>query len=129
MLFTPSSARITDAEIISAEHVRRIQAGARPSLHDDRDVTGPGYITAAYGSRLPLASRQWNFVTEDGDLFKGGFGGQGLYISPARDLVIAFAGIPGADGAVNLLRWYSRRLALAVPWQDGPVEHANPGIF
>ena len=129
MLFTPSSARITDAEIISAEHVRRIQAGARPSLRDDRDVTGPGYITAAYGSRLPPASRQWNFVTEDGDLFKGGFGGQGLYISPARDLVIAFAGIPGADGAVNLLRWYSRRLALAVPWQDGPVEHANPGIF
>ena len=50
----------------------------------------------------------------DGDLFKGGFGGQGLYVSPARDLVIAFTGTPGQDGSVNLLRWHSRRLALAI---------------
>ena len=51
---------------------------------------------------------------DDGDLFKGGFGGQGLYISPGRDLVIAFAGTPGQDGSVNLLRWFSRGLALAL---------------
>jgi len=50
----------------------------------------------------------------DGDLFKGGFGGQGLYVSPARDLVIAFTGTPRHDGSVNLLRWYSRRLAVAI---------------
>jgi CubicO group peptidase (beta-lactamase class C family) len=49
-----------------------------------------------------------------GDLFKGGFGGQGLYVSPARDLVIAFTGTPRQDGSVNLLRWYSRRLAAAI---------------
>jgi CubicO group peptidase (beta-lactamase class C family) len=115
MLFTPSGSLIADDVIISAEHVRRIQAGGRPSLHHDRDRTGrPGYMTAAYGSRLPPASRQWNYAHEDGDLFKGGFGGQGLYVSPARDLVIAFAGIPGADGVPNLLRWYSRRLALTL---------------
>jgi CubicO group peptidase (beta-lactamase class C family) len=114
LLFTPSRPLTGGDEIIAAEHLRRIQAGARPALHHDQDITGPGYLTAAYGSRLPPASRQWNFVTDDGDLFKGGFGGQGLYISPARDLVIAFAGIPGADGAPNRLRWYSRRLALAL---------------
>jgi CubicO group peptidase (beta-lactamase class C family) len=65
------------------------------------------------GGRLPPASRQWNFVMEDGDLFKSGFGGQGLYVSPARDLVIAFAGTPRLDGSVNQLGWFSRRLALA----------------
>lgn len=31
---------------------------------------------------LPPASRQWNFAMADGDLLKGGFGGQGLYVSP-----------------------------------------------
>jgi hypothetical protein len=36
--------------------------------------------------------------------------GQGLYVSPARELVIAFAGTPRADGSANLLRWYSRRI-------------------
>jgi CubicO group peptidase (beta-lactamase class C family) len=115
MLFTPSARLVAEDEIIGAEHVRRIQTGARPGLHHDTPVTLPGYVTAAYGPRLPPASRQWNFAVEDGDLFKGGFGGQGLYVSPARDLVIAFAGIPRADGSTNLLRWYSRRLALSVP--------------
>jgi hypothetical protein len=62
----------------------------------------------------PPASRQWNYAMADGDLFKGGFGGQGLYVSPARDLVIAFAGTPQQDGSVNQLRWYSRRLAATI---------------
>jgi CubicO group peptidase (beta-lactamase class C family) len=115
MLFTPSRRLIAEDEIISAEHVRRIQAGGRPELHRDTPAALPGYMTAAYGARLPPASRQWNYAIEDGDLFKGGFGGQGLYVSPARDLVIAFAGTPRADGSTNLLRWYSRRLARSVP--------------
>ena len=40
---------------------------------------------------------QWDFVMEDGDMFKGGFGGQGLYVSPSRDLVIAWFGTNDAD--------------------------------
>lgn len=60
----------------------------------------------AYGEHLPPPSRQWK------DLFKGGFGGQGLYVSPVRDLVIAFSGTPTASGSVNQLRWVSRRLAV-----------------
>lgn len=109
MLFTPSAG----SPVITAEHVRLIQAGARPDLRRaSRDQ--PEYITAAYGSGLPPASRQWDFAMADGDLFKGGFGGQGLYVSPGRDLVIAFAGTPLPDGSANLLRWFSRRLALAI---------------
>ena len=71
-------------------------------------------MTTACGTSLPPASRQWNFAMDDGDLFKGGFGGRGLYISPGRDLVIAFAGTPRADGSPSLLRWFSRRLALSI---------------
>jgi hypothetical protein len=71
-------------------------------------------VTDAYGHDLPPASRQWDFAMPDGDLFKGGFGGQGLYISPARDLVIAFAGVPPLDGPASWLRWCSRRLAVSI---------------
>ncbi len=46
---------------------------------------------------------QWNWVTTEGDMFKSGFGGQGLFISPTRDVVIAFTGTPGADGTTNHL--------------------------
>jgi hypothetical protein len=107
MLFTSSSA------VIDAEHLRRIRAGRRPDLHRTGGEL-PDAARAAYGRRLPPASRQWNYATDDGDLFKGGFGGQGLYISPDRDVVIAFTGTPRQDGSVNQLRWLSRRLAHAL---------------
>jgi CubicO group peptidase (beta-lactamase class C family) len=115
MLFTPSARLVADEEIISAEHVRLLQDGVRPALRRASPGTPAWYITEAYGARLPLASRQWNFAMPDGDLFKGGFGGQGLYVSPGRDLVIAFAGTPAADGSTSRLRWYGRRLARSVP--------------
>ena len=114
MLFTPSGRLVADADIITAWHLRRIQTSGRPQLHQDDPASQPGYVTAAYGPRLPPASRQWNFALPDGDLFKGGYGGQGLYVSPRRDLVIAFAGIPRADGSSSLLRWFSRRLAVSI---------------
>jgi CubicO group peptidase (beta-lactamase class C family) len=114
MLLTPSARLVSQHPVISHEHLRRIQAGGRPELHRDRGGPLPAHITEAYGPALPAASRQWNFAMADGDLFKGGFGGQGLYVSPARDLVIAFTGTPRQDGSVNLLRWYSRRLAAAM---------------
>lgn len=113
LLFTPSSERVTDQEIISTDHVRRIQEPRNPALR--RDEAGqPGTVMEAYGSPLPPASRQWDFVTSDGDFYKGGFGGQGLYVSPSRDLVIAFAGSPREDGSVNDLHSHCRRLALAL---------------
>jgi CubicO group peptidase (beta-lactamase class C family) len=110
MLFTPSGSLIADGAVIDDEHLRRIQTA--PALRRPPNDL-PDEVTAAYGGRLPPASRQWNFVMEDGDLFKSGFGGQGLYVSPTRDLVIAFAGTPRLDGSVNQLGWFSRRLALA----------------
>jgi CubicO group peptidase (beta-lactamase class C family) len=114
MLFTPSARLVSQHPVISHEHLRRLQAGGRPELHRDQNGPLPLHITEAYGPALPHASRQWNFAMADGDLFKGGFGGQGLYVSPTRDLVIAFTGTPRQDGSVNLLRWYSRRLAAAI---------------
>ncbi|HEY2269814.1 MAG TPA: serine hydrolase domain-containing protein [Streptosporangiaceae bacterium] len=112
MLFTPSSRVIADAPVIAEDDVRRIRP--RRDLHRDPAGDVPGYAVAAYGGALPPPGRQWDFVTDEGDLFKGGFGGQGLYVSPGRDLVVAFAGTPAGDGSVNQLRWFSRSLALSL---------------
>lgn len=91
-------------------HVRTIHARCRPSLLQRAGLGDQ--VLRAFGDDLPrCASRQWNFVWDDGDMLKGGFGGRGLYVSPARDLVIAFVGTPAADGSVNGLRWICRRLA------------------
>ena len=54
---------------------------------------------------------QWDLVMEDGDFFKSGYGGQGLYISPSRDLVIAFFGTLDENGDSNEMSEVSRQLA------------------
>lgn len=70
MLYTPNARRVTSDDLITAEHVRRIQCGEARPLHRDRtDPLAPD-MTAAYGPALPPSSHQWNFVTADGDLFK-----------------------------------------------------------
>jgi CubicO group peptidase (beta-lactamase class C family) len=112
MLFTLSSRVVADAPVIAEDDVRRIRP--RRDLHRDPSGDVPGYAVAAYGGALPPPGRQWDFVTDEGDLFKGGFGGQGLYVSPGRDLVVAFAGTPAEDGSVSQLRWFSRSLALSL---------------
>jgi hypothetical protein len=48
---------VAQAPVITAEHLRRIQAGGRPALHRDPGPL-PGYVTTAYGPRLPPAARQ-----------------------------------------------------------------------
>ncbi len=48
---------------------------------------------------------------EDGDFFKGGYGGQGLYVSPSRDMVVAFVGTPDADSQENQMTYIARQLS------------------
>ncbi|HEY9290859.1 MAG TPA: serine hydrolase domain-containing protein [Microlunatus sp.] len=61
---------------------------------------------------------QWNLIHADGDLFKSGFGGQGLYVSPANEVVIAFTGIPDSQGHTNRLASSCRSVAQAIGRQD-----------
>ncbi|WP_298535513.1 serine hydrolase [uncultured Algibacter sp.] len=56
-------------------------------------------------------SYQWDEVYEDGDFYKHGHGGQGLYVSPSEDLVIAFFGMAGKDVTEHWLPTISRQLA------------------
>lgn len=54
---------------------------------------------------------QWNLIHPDGDMFKSGFGGQGLYVSPAHDIVIAFCGTPDSHGQNHQLAAKCRDVA------------------
>jgi hypothetical protein len=45
---------------------------------------------AALNDYVISNSRQWDNIFPDGDMFKLGFNGQGMYVSPSRDLVIAY---------------------------------------
>lgn len=107
LLFTPSGRGQGDP-VVSDRLLQRIREQLRPELfratRDDFRVAG----------ERPLGnSWQWDWVMPDGDFYKGGYGGQGLYVSPDRDLVIAFFGTLDAEGTSNDLDGIARQLAVS----------------
>lgn len=92
LIFTPSRSVVSDQPLISERYLWEIQHGGRPEIyHAGKDFNRAGDDV---GGEVPSHnSYQWDWVMKDGDFYKGGYGGQGLYISPSRDLVIAFFGV------------------------------------
>ena len=88
LMFTPSG-RQSVKPVISDRYLEKIQKGGRPEIFRAMYGEESGYVD---GEPARHNSYQWDFVMDDGDFFKGGYGGQGLYISPSRDLVVAFFG-------------------------------------
>ncbi len=84
-LFTPSWGAVSAQKIISDRYVELILHGGRPEL----------FANARH--RFPRGDArhnvyQWDVVFDNDDIYKGGWGGQGLLINPERDYVAAYAG-------------------------------------
>jgi len=75
LLFTPSYSTVSSKQIVSDQHIELLLHGANPNL------------VRTDGSHNIY---QWDNVTPDGFLFKGGWGGQGLLINPNLDLVVVY---------------------------------------
>lgn len=79
------------------ELISRLKAEARPlngwivgSEYADAFLADGPAFTAALNDYVISNNRQWDDIFPDGDMFKLGFMGQGLYVSPDKDLVIAY---------------------------------------
>jgi CubicO group peptidase (beta-lactamase class C family) len=114
LMFTPTG-RKKVGEIISDDYLDKIQNRGRPKLFRNSNDKGVSYeMYRALNNEMPRHNTyQWDKVMEDGDFYKAGFGGQGLYVSPGRDLVIAFFGAQDDSGEMNELHHISRQLALS----------------
>lgn len=109
LLFTPSWGAITGQPLLPPGLVERIQLEGRREMY--LAGSGPAF-SAAYGADPPLYNAwQWDSVWADGDFYKGGMGGQGLHVSPARDVVVAYFGAPLAGERPNQLNAIARQLA------------------
>ncbi len=107
LLYTPSWSQVAQEQIVTPQILDRIRDGVRGEDFYLAGYDGP-IFTRRLNDRIMGNSRQWDAIFEDGDFFKGGLMGQGLYVSPDRDLVIAFfsTSIEGGD-----LTSYMRPLA------------------
>ncbi|CEM15845.1 unnamed protein product [Vitrella brassicaformis CCMP3155] len=66
-------------------------------------------VSAAYLDRIQTGGRDAVFA--DGDIFKGGIFGQGLYVSPGRDLVVVWFATTFELGATLFAREVAKALA------------------
>jgi CubicO group peptidase (beta-lactamase class C family) len=79
-------------------------------------------LTHQFAGDTPTrAGWQWDHIWNDGALFKGGYLGQGLYVDPERDLVIAWfgTGIDYDEKATDMLP-VARQLAVSGLFDDKP---------
>jgi CubicO group peptidase (beta-lactamase class C family) len=94
LLFTPSWRATSRTQIISDRFLRRLTQNGRPDLVKDWHF-GPRPVW------LDHVAYQWDAVTISGKFFKGGFGGQILFIDPQKDVVIAHFGTHKTLGDVG----------------------------
>ena len=100
LLFTNSEMNKTNA-VIPASYYQNIQMLHNPNLT----------TKSRFSDELKFNSYQWDEIYEDHDFYKSGFGGQGLYISSNKNLVIAFFGTMNMDKSGHELPIISRQLS------------------
>lgn len=106
MIFTPMAAQVFGEEIIPAAVVKHIQASGRPEQFDKGYVGGKMFTSFFKDKDTGLSNAyMWDTIFPDGDLYKAGVGGQGVYISPATNTVVAyFMTGNGNDGPETVAR-------------------------
>lgn len=108
----PGAFGVIDASLLTLMQTEGLELPA-----EERDA-----LTGLFGKDLPLRSAwQWDYGWRDGALFKGGYDGQGLYVDPARELVIAWFGTGRHYGEmVNGMLPVARQLATSGLFAGAP---------
>jgi CubicO group peptidase (beta-lactamase class C family) len=109
MLYTPSWGRAAREQIVSDGYLRKIQTGGRKDLFLKGEL-GNRLVNKYFTESPPEAnSWQWDGVFADGDFFKSGSYSQGIYVSPAKDVVVVWFG----TNLYNDMTHYARAIANA----------------
>jgi CubicO group peptidase (beta-lactamase class C family) len=118
MLFTPSWQQLSDEPIISDKYLSSILNG-RSSLFSNARY-GDGTIPDGMSHN----AYQWDVIYSNGDIFKGGWAGQGLLINPEKDLVAVYLGYSKDDAASELSVQQRLRAALDALYPSGAARQA-----
>ncbi|MDO6620855.1 serine hydrolase [Shewanella sp. 6_MG-2023] len=96
LLYTPSWDKTASEPVVSKNTLVKIQTGGKEEnfLKDGRIGA---MLTKRFGEKPLFNSYQWDAVFADGDFYKGGMNGQGIYVSPSKDVVVAWFATGFAD--------------------------------
>lgn len=91
-IYTPMAKEVFGEEIVPASVVKHIQSSGRPEMFGKGYVGGKMFTSFFEDKDTGLSNAyMWDTIFPDGDLYKGGVGGQGIYISPSTNTVVAHA--------------------------------------
>jgi CubicO group peptidase (beta-lactamase class C family) len=88
MLYTPSWNKAARNRVVSQSYIAELQKGGHREAYK-KSVAYDNNIVR-FGESPASNHYQWDAVFADGDIWKSGFQGQGLYVSPSKDIVVVF---------------------------------------
>ncbi len=95
LLYTPSWDKTASRRVVSKNMIVTIQSAGREENYM-KGTLGP-HLADAFGERPLFNAYQWDAVFADGDIYKSGMNGQGIYVSPQRDVVIVWFATGGSS--------------------------------
>jgi len=101
MLYTPSWDKVSIEQIVTPAMIARIRDGVRTKEFFRGGYNGPAFVKIFADDTMISNSRQWDIVWPDGDFWKGGLMSQGLYVSPGKNLVIAYFSLNSPDRSID----------------------------
>ena len=104
MLYTPSWRMIASEQIVTPEILERTRVPYRTREFYRAGPSGNSFMARLGDDSVRTGGRQWDAIWDDGDFFKAGFNTQGIYVSPARDLVIAYFSVEATQQIQKYLR-------------------------
>ena len=104
MLYTPSWDQVAVEPVVTPEILERARVSYRSPEFYRAGPSGRKFMERLGDDTVRSAGRQWDAVWGDGDFFKSGLNTQGIYVSPDRDLVIAYFSLEPTQQLQKYLR-------------------------
>ena len=104
MLYTPSWNKVAAEQIVTPEILERTRVPYRSREFYRSGPSGQKFMERLGDGSVRTGGRQWDAIWDDGDFFKAGFNTQGIYVSPVRDLVIAYFSVEATQQLQKYLR-------------------------
>ncbi|TLX77078.1 beta-lactamase family protein [Labilibacter sediminis] len=104
MLYTPSWKEIAYEQVVTPEILERTRAPYRDEEFYRAGPSGQTFMDRLGDNTVRTGGRQWDAIWADGDFFKSGLNTQGIYVSPDKDLVIAYFSLEPTQQIQKYLR-------------------------
>jgi CubicO group peptidase (beta-lactamase class C family) len=107
MIYTPGWKAVSGERVVPQSLMEKIQNGCRPEIYRQGAMARGKYDP---DGDIRCNSRQWDAIFVDGDMYKGGARGQGIYVSPQRELVVVWFSTTSESGWMNYARTIAKTL-------------------